>query len=39
VNGVAKLAEIEQHWSFEDLLDANEALELQALANEEATGK
>jgi hypothetical protein len=40
---VATLAEIESHYSLTDVLDANEALDLQheadRLAHEQATGK
>ena len=39
VGRVATLREIEVHWSLIDLLDANEALDLQELADAEALPK
>jgi len=36
VNGVGTLQEIETHWSLDDLVDANDALDVQTAANNEA---
>jgi hypothetical protein len=36
---VATLQEIETHWSLDDLIDAHEALDLQAAADLEASQK
>jgi hypothetical protein len=37
IGQVATLHEIEVHWSLDDLLDANEAMDIQMLADVEAS--